>query len=294
MLKFKENKITIIVLIIILAIIVGIFYFFNQQETERVESTEYLEIEELNDSSMFFSVSENINKICEYVNNNEPTKLINILDKEYIEQNNLTTNNIINYFQEDYQNTTFKSHDTYVVSDKNLYKYYIHGYLYVNMFDEPSTITEEKYFVLNYDLNSLTYSIEPINKNTYNEALESSQFQFKEISTNDDNKFTQLNLSSYNLAVLYFNDFIQTTINDPEEAYKKLDTSTIDDYFPEYNNFYEYVNSNIETFYSTKVEKYSKSGNSYRYIDNNGINYVINVSHGLNYSVQISLDEENN
>ena len=162
------------------------------------------------------------------------------------------------------------------------------------MFDEPSTITEEKYFVLNYDLNSLTYSIEPINKNTYKEALESSQFQFKEISTNDDNKFTQLNLSSYNLAVLYFNDFIQTTINDPEEAYKKLDTSTIDDYFPEYNNFYEYVNSNIETIYSTKVEKYSKSGNSYRYIDNNGINYVINVSHGLNYSVQISLDEENN
>lgn len=294
MLKFKENKITIIVLIITLAIIVGIFYFFNQQETERVESTEYLEIEELNDSSMFFSVSENINKICEYVNNNEPTKLINILDKEYIEQNNLTTNNIINYFLEDYQNTTFKSHDTYVVSDKNLYKYYIHGYLYVNMFDEPSTITEEKYFVLNYDLNSLTYSIEPINKNTYNEALESSQFQFKEISTNDDNKFTQLNLSSYNLAVLYFNDFIQTTINEPEEAYKKLDTSTIDDYFPEYNNFYEYVKSNIETIYSTKVEKYSKSGNSYRYIDNNGINYVINVSHGLNYSVQISLDEENN
>ena len=102
MLKLKENKITIIVLLIILAIIIAIFYFFNKQETERVQSTEYLEIEELDDSSSFFSISENINKICEYVNNNEPTRLINILDKEYIEQNNLTTTNIINYFQEDY------------------------------------------------------------------------------------------------------------------------------------------------------------------------------------------------
>ncbi len=294
MLKLKENKITIIVLLIILAIIIAIFYFFNKQETERVQSTEYLEIEELDDSSSFFSISENINKICEYVNNNEPTRLINILDKEYIEQNNLTTTNIINHFQEDYQNTTFKSYDTYVISNKNLYKYYVHGYLYVNMFDEPSTITEEKYFILNYDIDNLSYSIEPIDKGIYSQALETKEFNFKEITPNNDNKFTQLNLSSYNLAVLYFNDFIQTIINNPEQAYDKLNTITIDDYFPGYDDFQEYINNNKEKIYNAKVEKYSKSGNSYRYIDNNGINYIINVSHGLNYSVQISLDEENN
>ena len=98
MLKFKENKITIIVLLIILAIIIAIFYFFNKQETERVQSTEYLEIEELDDSSSFFSISENINKICEYVNNNLPTKLINIIDKDYLDKNSLTSSNIINHW----------------------------------------------------------------------------------------------------------------------------------------------------------------------------------------------------
>ena len=294
MLKFKENKITIIVLLIILAIIIAIFYFFNKQETERVQSTEYLEIEELDDSSSFFSISENINKICEYVNNNLPAKLINIIDKDYLDKNSLTSSNIINHFQDDYQNTTFKSYDTYVISNENLYKYYVHGYLYVNMFDEPSTITEEKYFILNYDINNLSYSIEPIDKETYSQALETKEFNFKEITPNNDNKFTQLNLSSYNLAVLYFNDFIQTIINNPEQAYDKLNTITIDDYFPEYDDFQEYINNNKEKIYNAKVEKYSKSGNSYRCVDNNGINYIINVSHGLNYSVQISLDEENN
>ena len=162
------------------------------------------------------------------------------------------------------------------------------------MFDEPSTITEEKYFILNYDINNLSYSIEPIDNETYSQALEAKEFNFKEITPNNDNKFTQLNLSSYNLAVLYFNDFIQTIINNPEQAYDKLNTITIDDYFPGYDDFQEYINNNKEKIYNAKVEKYSKSGNSYRYIDNNGINYIINVSHGLNYSVQISLDEENN
>lgn len=294
MLKFKENKITIIVLLIILAIIFSVFYFFNKQETERVQSTEYLEIEELEDTSMFFSISENINKICEYVNSNTPTKLINIIDKDYIEKNGLTSSNIINYFQDDYQNTTFKSHETYVVSDKNLYKYYVRGYLYVNMFDEPSTITEEKYFILNYNLNNLAYSVEPIDEKIYNSAIKSKKFNFKEITPNNDNNFTQLNLSSYNLAVLYFNDFIQTIINNPEQAYQKLNATTIDNYFPEYEDFQKYINNNKEKVYNAKVEKYSKSGNIYKYIDNYSINYIINVSHGLNYSVQINLDEENN
>ena len=294
MLKFKENKITIIVLLIILAIIIAIFYLFNKQETERVQSTEYLEIEKLDDSSTFFSISENINKICEYVNNNKPTKLINIIDKDYLNKNSLTSSNIISHFQDEYQNTTFKSYDTYVISNKNLYKYYVHGYLYVNMFDEPSTITEEKYFILNYNINNLSYSIEPIDKEIYNKALETKEINFKEITSNNDNRFTQLNLSSYNLAVLYFNDFIQTIINNPEQAYDKLNATTIDNYFPEYNDFQEYINNNKEKIYNAKVEKYSKGGNSYRYIDNNGINYIINVIHGLNYSVQISLDEENN
>ncbi len=294
MLKFKENKITIIVLLIILAIIVAIFYFFNQQETERVQSTEYLEIEALEDSSTFFSISENINKICEYVNNNNPTQLENIIDKDYLEQNNLTSSNIINYFQEDYQNNTFKSHDTYVISNKNLYKYYVHGYLYINMFDEPSTITKEKYFILNFDINNLSYSIEPITKETYQEALKATKFTFKEITPNEDNKFTQLNLSSYNLAVLYFNDFIQKVISNTEEAYQILDETTIEEYFPEYEDFKEYIDNHQEEIYSTRVEKYSKNNNSYRYIDNYGINYIINVSHGLNYSVKISLEEENN
>ena len=294
MLKFKENKITIIVLLIILAIIIAIFYLFNKQETERVQSTEYLEIEKLDDSSTFFSISENINKICEYVNNNKPTKLINIIDKDYLNKNSLTSSNIISHFQDEYQNTTFKSYDTYVISNKNLYKYYVHGYLYVNMFDEPSTITEEKYFILNYNINNLSYSIEPIDKEIYNKALETKEINFKEITSNNDNRFTQLNLSSYNLAVLYFNDFIQTIINNPDQAYNKLNSTTIDDYFPEYVDFQEYINNNKEKIYNAKVEKYSKNGNSYRYIDNNDINYTISVNHGLNYTVQINFDEENN
>lgn len=145
----KINFITILILLILLGIIAIVLFFLVKNNPNVENNSEYGEIALLDDSSLFFTVSLNINKICDYVNNDQSEELYSILDENYLKNNSLTTSNVIEKFYEKYNGTSFSATEIYVVSNDKNYKFFVKGNLKVEIMDEPADIIAEDYFILN-------------------------------------------------------------------------------------------------------------------------------------------------
>lgn len=113
----KRDVKTIVVLLIIFSLIAIIILIYQKNYVDVEGNTEFNSLTLLKDENNFLSVSNNVNKICEYSTNNS---------------NNLKYISDVNY--NEYKNTTFKADKIYVISRLNLYKYYISGNLYENIF----------------------------------------------------------------------------------------------------------------------------------------------------------------
>ena len=114
----KRDIVTLIVLGIIFIFIFVIIMINNSNEEEKKEKTEFNNLSLLENESIFLTVSNSINKICEYSNNK--------LALNYILKEN--DNN-------DYSNMSFKAEEIYVVSNLELYKYYVEGSFYREIMD---------------------------------------------------------------------------------------------------------------------------------------------------------------
>ena len=147
----SDVKSAIILLTFFAIIVIVVIYFGFRDKNKNI--TEYDQITMLNDSSMFFSVSTNINKLFDYIESNSSNSIINILDSSFVSNNNLNENNVLQYFN-DYLNVNYFPVDMYVVSDMQNYIFYSKGYLKNDKYDENSKIVKEAYFILNLDINN--------------------------------------------------------------------------------------------------------------------------------------------
>ena len=268
----KRDIITLIVLTIIFLLIFAIVMLNNNQGEDKKNKTEYDKLSLVTDESVFLSVSNSINKICEYSNNNIS---LNFIMKNDIEK-------------KEYKNLTFKAEEISVISKLNLYKYYIKGNFYTDMMNQISEYVKTDYFILNYDINNSSYNIEKITEEKYNNAL-NDNYIFETINPNDYNRFKFQNLSPKSRASMYFYDFINKIYYDTEKAYELLaDESKINHFntFEEFNN--NYKNKNIS------MTEFSVEDNQIGIKDNYGNEYIFEIAYIMKYIVTINQAEEVN
>lgn len=288
----KINFITILILLILLGIIAIVLFFLVKNNPNVENNSEYGEIALLDDSSLFFTVSLNINKICDYVNNDQSEELYSILDENYLKNNSLTTSNVIEKFYEKYNGTSFSAIEIYVVSNDKNYKFFVKGNLKVEIMDEPADIIAEDYFILNYDIEESIFSISPITKDLYLNYIKSKDFEFNNLTKNEYNKVDYVNITDENLAAMYFNDFISILFNDTESAYKKLSDSTKEMYFNTYEDFLKYLEDNLEYLENLKYVKYSVKNSIIHYIDNYDNKYSFIINKIMDYQVVFYKSED--
>lgn len=267
----KKDLITIVILLIISAFIALLIFIIKDEEVEIKKETEFNKLTLLTDETTFLSISDAINKVCEYATSE--SEIVEYILKDEV--------NI-----EDYKSTSFKAEEIYVISRSNLYKYYIKGNLYEEIMDELPKFTRQEYFVLNYDINSSRYNIEVINQKTYND-IKFIEHKFENIEKNNYNIFEYNVLGDKERAILYYNDFLEKIISSPIEAYDLLTEDTKEYYFKEYKDFEKFINENYDD-----IKEYSVNSNQIGIKDTNGNEYVFNISYVLKYTVDIYKTEE--
>lgn len=249
----KKLKGLIILIIIIIFIIIAAIIYINN--TEKKEYIQYIstqgdkEIEgerkvyKLDSKYTYFSVKDCIQRYYNNINNNMPKILYNIIDDNYIKENKITEDNIFDIIIKSGDDKKYEILEIYYLEAKSQIPYFIKGVLYNNKGQE------DKFFTVILDLANDTFSIKPCSEDEYNQNINGEiEYDEKEILQNEYNSFNSPILSDEDLARKYFYDYIENVVYYPTYAYKTLDETYSQKRFGNYENYRNYLKTNIDNY----------------------------------------------
>ncbi len=271
----KDDKKTLIVILIICIICCFIVFILT-----RKSNTDKLSF--VDDYSTFFSVTGEVDNYINYIAKNDKNNIIKLLDKEYINSNNIEELEFDNY-------TSFTSFEPkkidYVKIGKN-YLYLVNGII-IDIDYYTTTIIDDNFMVLvlNDVLNN-SYSVYPVDSKNYEETIDS--IKKINIDNNDVNVMIKSKqLSDTEVCKLYFSDYVSKLLNNTRAAYDILD-GEMKKKFASYDDFDKQIKDNLDKFTSLsklcKKDEY-KNGRIYSVIDNNENSYFFTENGVMNYTV---------
>ena len=164
--------------------------------------------------------------------------------------------------------------------------------------------SEEKYYKVRVDMENMTYELEEISDDIYENL---SQIKLEddetEIPNKGDNIFEYEAVSNVDMCRKYLEDFRQKELNNPEEAYSMLDEDYRNERFPTFEEFQEYVNSCRYMIQYSSLSKYDveikDNYTEYILVDNYNNSYTIRTT-GIwdytilldNYTIKVDTYEE--
>lgn len=298
--KNKKLFLAIISLIILVIIIIFIILIFRKKFYEEnivdndgnivieeepqgdIEEETIKDREKVINTTYFFSIEECINKYLNAIKIGSAAQLMNYLDGKYIQENNLTSENVLSNVEEGYD---FIATEMYEKRDKTLYSFIVKGVADDNIYNQ------EKYYIVDLDLSNSTFKITPLYSYNYT-SIEQIQEKEKleEIKQNNFNKFEFLRLNNEEIYSKYANYFINLLKNNATKAYNMLDEQYRETRFMnDYNRFLNYLNlmfSNNKL--DTEIKEISKYDNSGFLIKTKNDNrYIIKAVYPMEFTVQL-------
>lgn len=166
----KKYKDYIIIIIILSLIFISILVLTSSNKDERNNDTKKITYKLENDYNNFFTVNGCITKYVEYLSKKDTTKLIQVLDENYVSNNNINTDNIYSILPNLEDGIySFNSKMMYKDDGDTVVNYYVYGYLYKEIMDSVLN-KEDNYYIVKLDKNNMVYSIKPITVNEFNEV----------------------------------------------------------------------------------------------------------------------------
>lgn len=318
----KKLRIMIIVtIIIIIILIISILLLINinthktlsreEADNQNIENNPGLLLlglkpEKVTLKNVYFSIEACIDKAKEYADTKDNKALYDLINKEYIEKEKITQNNVIEMTGLN-KIEKYKIQEMYEISGMNYSSYYI-----------KTLIQDSKnvYFNINWDLENSAYDIKILTKTEYEnyikKTIEEVKSEEESIKKNDNNSIPYKYLTDEDLIEKYFYDYIETAVDFPEEAYNSIDETYKKAKFGNLEKYKNYIKNNtdiadIYTSYNTDVddydnymeylttrkdagiEKYSvseKDGHKqYNCIDSYGNNYIFKEKALMEYEI---------
>lgn len=260
------KKIMIILLIVILTIIVSILFIITSLKEQDVKENEeiynigdppteiYVEekLKKLNSENDFFNLESIIQNFYLYSKVSNANIVYNILDIDYLEENNIFENNVLDKIKDSINiESQFNMKQIYVRDHASKPIYYCYGE--ENLNNEK----REVYFKVYKDLTNSTYSISIITNDKYKEFIAEKivEKNEKEIEENKFNKIKIKYFSEEEIVTKYFEDFIYTEATDIKKAYNLLNKEYSEKRFKSISDYEEYVNRNKD-----KIESLNAKG----------------------------------
>lgn len=252
----KNNQKIILILIIPILIFtsfIAIFISSNMEDNDaKVNNTSNKpiinkKITKLTNFDELYAVQNTVNTI--YSNIEKPTELIKYFDNDYLASNNLNAENIIKYLKINKTRIRLTIDEIYYNSNSDITYYFIKGYIMEYSMNSNIDYYKDRYYLLIVDNNN-HYSLRPLD-NVNNLEEYANNYDLKEISINNNSKFTKNKIEEENKIIIYINNFINLMYLDTNEAYNMLDEETKKDY-SNINSF----NSNIENIKNKLFTKF--------------------------------------
>ncbi len=316
----KYIKKLIVILLLLIALIIGMIFVLKINENIKQNKEVQKDIEEadtglvyendnngfqaVHDPSVFYTIINSLNnylQILSYdgsvdISNNpfgikskEQQKeiILDILDKDYIEDNNIK-----NDYEKNIQVIKYK-YNLVPITMKVRYEEKIISYI-VNVYIEnmENNDLEEKYYIVRIDNQNNTFSIEPILNKPANIDDISVEYSKNNIEKNNYNKFNIETISTEGLIKIYMQHFTSMSVRHPDIIYNNyLDEEYRDKRFGNMEEFKNYIQANKEKIQQIKIKKYSDENdgeqtkyvlmdmyeNTYEFYEKSVMNYKVKL-----------------
>lgn len=300
--KLINITITIMIIIIIVSILILVIFLGKNNEEdsnteETVQKVEYINnnIESISNNKKLFAVKNciqdfikqiNVNNVVYYTGGERIEQSIiskwtySLLSTEYINNNNITEDNVYNYVNNIEEKLTFIPLKINVLECKSTTRYAIYGFTCT----QTNEYKEDVYFILNVDNNNNTYSIEPIlNAKSIDEIKLNSEDLV--IQPNRYNTYEEKDITDEDICQLYLSNYKTMMLSNSELAYNYLDNEYKDKKFGELKNYENYIMENKNKISQSELENYKINGSEYICVDQWENYYVFNINEILNYNV---------
>ncbi len=167
----KTAKIEIVICIILVLVFGGTTIYSNivkkEAEENRIDNT----VTALNDINRYLTIDSSVSKYISYVSSKNNDYTYQVLDKNYLEDNNITTANIFNKIASYDPNYRGNAKEIYQISAyQDIYKYYVKEQISNETLDTVEFVRYD-YFCITLDESNLTFAIMPITENEYNTKI---------------------------------------------------------------------------------------------------------------------------
>lgn len=300
----KKMIAIVIMIIIIIIITLLIILKTTKQDNNIIGNKELLEgksdiisisdakvVEYPDNRTNSFMVKQLAEEYINYVVGERKSELINIISNKYIEEENITTNNILEKVKETniQYNENYKTviNSLYVVKESiNLESYFV-NLMYCNLNNNKNYNIK---LVIQIDIENSTFTILPykyIQKLGYDKLKlgDSCEIKHQSISKNQNNTYKMVPISKNNTAERYFNIFVDYLKYDKQSSYYLLNKQYREKRFNNINEYIKYVNDNKLkeiTLKAYKVYTY-EDYTQYVCVDNKDRYYIFNEKGVMNF-----------
>jgi len=171
--------------------------------------------------------------------------IYDLLDKDFISENNITSDNIYNYIEYSNKDLGFEAVKMNKLEDAvdDVEGFSVYG----KIRDIENGRFAYQYFVVKIDTNKNTFCIYPLKNSEYKDI---NDIKVKNntvaINKNKRNTFFNINITEGEMARKYFQNYKNLMLEEPESAYEVLDKEYRQKRFGGVEGYKEYIQNNLE------------------------------------------------
>lgn len=206
------------------------------------------------ENSAYYGKDDDGNFVKVFSDDEIKTEILNLLSTEYINNNDITINNVYDFVDDIEEDVNFVPIDMALKSSNSQVQQFVVSGLLENI---NYNIIKVKYLIVNLDTVNSTYSVEPLEDNKYNNIDEVViENQINEIEPNDSNEFSYQMVTGEYIAQKYMDTFKRITLGNAGLGYQLLDEEYKNKRFRNEQNFQEYVQKNYNELLGIRCTKY--------------------------------------
>ena len=287
--KFSKDDLrTLIVVSTVCVICVVLVLLLNiKSNSEKLEA--------VNEYNTFFSTTKYVNSYLNYLSNGDSKAVYNLLYDKYIENYNITEDNIMTILNNYPKDISVKVKQMDCVKVKNNYIYYIKGKIIQNGFNYEEVIDDNFEIIVISDFNNLSVALYPINDVNYKKIIDS--IKKINIVKNINNYISNTELiTKEQICITYLSDYLKEITTDFNSAYDLL-SSNMKKKYTTLDSYKKYIDSNISKI-TTEADKCKmeeiNNNRVYTVIDKNENSYIFTEKSIMNYTVDVYLKNDDN
>lgn len=236
-------------------------------------------------------------EIKEVMQNDGTTAIKEILDEQYMDDLNITDDQIQKMQNKYMKNGTYSQEVIYNLNVDDVFTYNLTENITIALVD--ARINDKGFdLLIKLDNENGTYSLfleDFITKYKYDKNISKKDINInnKQVQENSYNSNININPSDSYIVSQYFSEYRMKMLNDTVEAYKLLDTEYSQKKYNDYESFENYVNANKEKIEYASINKYQVTEHDgtkeYVCIDNNGKYYIFIEENAAKYKVVLDV-----